>query len=179
MSEYRKIFISFFKVGLFTFGGGAAMIPFFRRELIEKHKYINEDELMNYYAIGQCTPGIIAVNVATFTGYKIKGIGGACLATLAIVLPSIIVILLLAGILQLVTGNVLVAHVFAGIRLGVVALVFNEVLKLFKRNVVSVCQKWIFFSILAILLFYHISPIMAILLSSVVGVVKFLKERAK
>ena len=95
MSEYLKIFVAFFKVGLFSFGGGAAMVPFFRQELIEKNKYITEDELMNYYALGQCTPGIIAVNVATFTGYKILGITGAVLSTLAVILPSVIIILIL------------------------------------------------------------------------------------
>ena len=74
MKEFMKVFVAFFKIGLFTFGGGYAMLPMFRKELIEKEKYITEDELMDYYSIGQCTPGIIAVNVATFTGYKIKGL---------------------------------------------------------------------------------------------------------
>ena len=179
MSEYMKIFGCFFKIGLFTFGGGAAMIPFFRRELIEKGKYINEEELMNYYAIGQCTPGIIAVNVATFTGYKIKGVRGACLATFAIILPSLIVITILAGLLQMITGNQIISHVFAGIRIGVVALVFNEVYKLFRRNAVTLYQKVIFFGILAVLFSFHISPIMAILLASLVGGATFLKRKFK
>lgn len=179
MAEYLKIFLSFFKVGLFTFGGGAAMVPFFRRELIEKYGYISEEELMNYYAIGQCTPGIIAVNVATFTGYKIRGISGACLATFAIVLPSLIVILALANVLELVTGNAIVSHVFAGIRLGVVALVFNEVVKLFKRNVISIYQKCIFVGVLGIVSFFYISPIAAILLAACLGIGSYLVRRAK
>jgi len=179
MSCGLKIFSAFFKIGLFTFGGGAAMIPFFRQELIEKNHYLTEEELMNYYAIGQCTPGIIAVNVATFTGYKIKGVSGACLATLAVILPSIIIILLLAGILELVTENVLVSHVFAGIRIGVVALVFNEVFKLFKRNAVTIYQKCIFAGILIIVLTFHISPIIAILLAASVGGITYLRKRAK
>lgn len=180
MSEYWKIFIAFFKVGLFTFGGGAAMIPFFRRELIEKHGYITEDELMNYYAIGQCTPGIIAVNVATFTGYKIKGIKGGCLATFAIILPSLIVITILAGVLQMLSQNEILSHIFAGIRIGVVALIFNEVVKLFQRNAVSVYQKCIFMGILAILLCFSISPILAILLATTVGSINYcLKRRIK
>ena len=179
MSEYWKIFVSFFKVGLFTFGGGAAMIPLFRQELIEKNQYITEDELMNYYALGQCTPGIIAVNVATFTGYKILGVVGACLSTLAVILPSIIIILILASCLQLVTGNTVFSHIFAGIRIGVVALVLNEVIKLFKCNVVTTYQRCIFASILAILFVFHISPITAILLSACVGIGSFLKRRTK
>lgn len=179
MSEYLKIFVAFFKVGLFTFGGGAAMIPFFRQELIEKNQYITEEELMNYYALGQCTPGIIAVNVATFTGYKILGVRGACVSTLAVILPSIIIILILASFLQLVTGNDAFSHVFAGIRIGVVALVFNEVIKLFKRNVITVYQRCIFASILAVLFAFHISPITAILLAFCVGTAAFFKRRAK
>ena len=179
MSEYIKIFVSFFKIGLFTFGGGAAMIPFFRQELIAKRKYIDEEELMNYYAIGQCTPGIIAVNVATFTGYKIKGVGGACLSTFAIILPSLIVITILAGLLQLLTENQIISHVFAGIRIGVVALVFNEVYKLFRRNAVTVYQKCIFFGILAVLFSIHISPILAIFLASLVGWARFLRRKMK
>lgn len=179
MSEWFRIFISFFKVGLFTFGGGAAMIPFFRVELIEKNKYITENELMGYYALGQCTPGIIAVNVATFTGYKIKGVLGACLATFAIILPSLIIIMLIASALQMISDNVIVSHIFAGVRIGVVALVFNEVVKLFSRNAVSLYQKCIFFSIAVIIFSVHLSPIAAILLAAMVGVVKFLKERKK
>lgn len=173
MSEYAKIFASFFKVGLFTFGGGAAMIPFFRQELINKRNYITEEELMNYYAIGQCTPGIIAVNVATFTGYKIKGVAGACLSTFAIILPSLIVITILAGLLQFLTENQIISHIFAGIRIGVVALVFNEVYKLFWRNAVTIYQKCIFFGILAVLFSFHISPILAIFLASLVGCATF------
>jgi len=179
MSEYLKIFVSFFKVGLFTFGGGAAMVPFFRKELIEKHKYITEQELMDYYALGQCTPGIIAVNVATFTGYKIKGIYGACLATLAIILPSLIVILSLAGILQILTGNSIVSHVFSGIRLGVVALIFNEVFKLYQKNVISKYQKVIFLGAVLLLFTFHISPVSAILLASCVGLIKYFREQVK
>jgi len=177
--EYWKIFIAFFKVGLFTFGGGAAMVPFFRRELIEKNGYISEEELMNYYAIGQCTPGIIAVNVATFTGYKIKGVKGGCLATFSIILPSLIVITLLAGILQMLSQNELLSHIFSGIRKGVVALIFNEVVKLFQRNVISVYQKCIFFGILAILLCFSISPILAILLAAGVGSINYCLKRQK
>jgi chromate transporter len=97
MQEYVKIFVSFFKIGLFTFGGGYAMIPMFRKELIEKHGYITEEELMDYYSIGQCTPGIIAINVATFTGYKIHKTFGAIVATMALVLPSLIVIMMIAN----------------------------------------------------------------------------------
>ena len=110
MAELGKIFVSFFKIGLFTFGGGYAMMPLFRQELIEKRKYITEDELIDYYSIGQCTPGVIAVNVATFTGYKIQKVLGATVATLAIVLPSLLIIMVLAGILNTLSDNQMVSY---------------------------------------------------------------------
>lgn len=175
MSEYRKIFVSFFKIGLFTFGGGYAMMPLFRQELIDKHKYITENELIDYYSIGQCTPGVIAVNVATFTGYKIKGVSGAAIATLAIVLPSLVIIMALAGILQALSDNQIVSHAFAGIRIGVIALVLNEVIHLFKKAVSSRLQMGIFIAILAVLLLGNVSAIMAVMMAASVGVVRFMR----
>ncbi len=177
MSEYWKIFVSFFKIGLFTFGGGYAMMPLFRQELIEKHKYVTENELIDYYSIGQCTPGVIAVNVATFTGYKIRGVRGAVMATFAIVLPSLVIIMALAGILNALSDNQIVAHAFAGIRLGVIALILNEVVNLFKKTVVSKLQFGIFGVILLLLLFCNISAITAVAIAAGVGVILFMRRR--
>lgn len=176
MSEYWKIFVSFFKIGLFTFGGGYAMMPLFRQELIEKHKYITEDELIDYYSIGQCTPGVIAVNVATFTGYKIKGVCGASVATLAIVLPSLIIIMSLAGILNMLTDNKIVEHAFAGIRIGVIALILNEVFNLFKKTVTTRMQLVIFGLILVLLFCFDISAIMAVLAAALVGILRYMRR---
>lgn len=175
MSEYWKIFISFFKIGLFTFGGGYAMMPLFRQELIEKHKYITENELIDYYSIGQCTPGVIAVNVATFTGYKIKGVFGAATATFAIVLPSLVIIMALAGILNALSDNKIIAHAFAGIRLGVIVLILNEVINLLKKAITSKFQFGIFSGILLLLLLGRISAIIAVVLAAGIGVIRFLR----
>jgi chromate transporter len=172
MAEYVKMFVSFFKIGLFTFGGGYAMIPMFRKELIEKNKYITEDELMDYYSIGQCTPGIIAVNVATFTGYKVRKTLGGIVATSAIVLPSLIVIMSIAGMLDLVTNNSIVEHAFSGIRIGVTVLLFNELLKLAQKNIKNKVQ--IGLLVMAIcLLILGASSIMAVLFAGIVGGVRF------
>ena len=95
MKEYWDLFVSWFKMGLFTFGGGYAMLPMIQKEVIEKHGWATEDEVMDYYAIGQCTPGIIAVNAATFIGYKIKGVTGGIVATFGVVAPSLIIISLI------------------------------------------------------------------------------------
>ncbi len=149
------------------------MMPLFRQELIDKHKYITENELIDYYSIGQCTPGIIAVNVATFTGYKVKGVRGALTATLAIVLPSLVIIMALAGILQALSDNQMVAHAFAGIRIGVIALILNEVIHLFKKAVTSRLQLGIFIVILAALLLGDISAITAVILAAGAGAVRY------
>lgn len=175
MLEYWKIFVSFFKIGLFTFGGGYAMMPLFRQELIDRHKYITENELIDYYSIGQCTPGVIAVNVATFTGYKIKGVCGAAVATFAIVLPSLVIILTLAGILNVLSDNKYVSHAFAGIRVGVIALILNEVINLFKKTVSGKVQLMIFACICLLLFGVSVSAITAIIIAAVIGFVRYMR----
>lgn len=176
MKEYVKIFIAFFKIGLFTFGGGYAMMPMFRKELIEKEGYISEEELMDYYSIGQCTPGIIAVNVATFTGYKIKKSLGAIVATFAVVLPSLIVILLIASVIKDVLENETFLHVANGIRIGVVVLLLNEVFKIFKKNVKSKFQIIVFIGAVLLIGGVGCSSVLAILIALLVGGGKFLWE---
>ena len=96
MKEYWELFYSFAKIGAFTFGGGYAMLPLIQREVVEKKHWATEEEIMDYYAVGQCTPGIIAVNTATFIGYYKKGIIGGIFATLGVIFPSIVIILLIA-----------------------------------------------------------------------------------
>lgn len=177
MAELGKIFISFFKIGLFTFGGGYAMMPLFRQELIEKRKYITEDELIDYYSIGQCTPGVIAVNVATFTGYKIQQGWGAAVATLAIVLPSLLIIMALAGILNTLSDNPIVAHAFAGIRVGVIALILKEVIVLFRKAVATKFQISLFCIVLFLLFFMHLSAIAVVLLAACSGFIKHFRDK--
>lgn len=179
LAEYGRIFVSFFKIGLFTFGGGYAMLPLFRQELIEKRGYISENELLDYYSIGQCTPGVIAVNVATFTGYKISGVSGACIATLAINLPSLVIIMVLAGILNTLSANPWVAHAFAGIRIGVIALILNEVILLLKKTVGTKFQRGMFIFILILLFAVHLSAVAVVLFAALTGGIKYWKERAR
>lgn len=109
-------------------------MPLFRRELIERRGYISENELIDYYSVGQCLPGVIAINVATFTGYKVQGVSGAIAATLAVNLPSLVIIMALAGILNTLFENQIVSHAFAGIRIGVIALILNEVVLLSEKR---------------------------------------------
>ena len=138
MKTYWELIISFFKTGLFTFGGGLAMLPIIKAEVVDRRKWITEDELFDFYAISQCTPGIIIVNVATFCGCKLKGFTGGLVATLAVVAPSILIITLIAAILSRFMENPYLVSAFAGIRLGVCALLLNLIIdlakKFFKKN---------------------------------------------
>ena len=135
MKVLFDLFRAFFTIGALTFGGGYAMLPMLEREIVSRHKWATSEELLNYFAIGQCTPGIIAVNTATFVGYKVKGIIGGIIATLGVVAPSILIITVIALVLQNFMDIVWVQHAFAGIRVAVCALITISVVKLFKSNV--------------------------------------------
>lgn len=129
------LFLTFAKVGVMTFGGGYAMLPILQREIVEKKKWATEDQLADYYAVGQCTPGVIAVNTATFVGSNQGGIPGGIIATLGVVFPSIVIILAIAAFLSNFMHLEAVAHAFNGVRAGVVALILVSVIKLFKGAV--------------------------------------------
>jgi chromate transporter len=122
-------------VGAVTFGGGYAMIPILEREIVKKKNWVTEEELLDYYAISQCTPGVIAVNAATFVGYKMKGVLGAILATLGVITPSIIIITIIANMLSIFSDNKYVESAFRGISIAVCALVFTTVIGLIKKNI--------------------------------------------
>lgn len=130
-----KLYKSWFKMGLFTFGGGYAMLPMIQQEVIEKNHWASEEEVMDYYAIGQCTPGIIAVNTATFIGYKVKKVPGAIVATLGVITPSIIIITIIASLLSNFQDIPTVQHALSGIRIAVTALMFISIAKIAKKNI--------------------------------------------
>ena len=135
MNEYLQLFLVFAQVGVCTFGGGYAMLPILQREVVDKRGWCTEDELADYFAIGQCTPGVIAVNTATFVGSKRKGIPGGIVATLGMVFPSVVIITLIAAFLRNFAHIPAVGHAFVGVRAAVVALIASSVLKLAKTTV--------------------------------------------
>ena len=137
MNLYLDLFLTFAGVGVCTFGGGYAMLPILQREIVEKKKWATEAELTDYFAIGQCTPGVIAVNTATFVGQKQKSIPGGIVATLGLVFPSIVIILVIAAFLQSFADLPVVIHAFAGVRACVCALILSSVLKLRKSSLVD------------------------------------------
>ncbi|MDE6182297.1 MAG: chromate transporter [Eubacteriales bacterium] len=170
MKILLELFITFFKIGAFTFGGGLAMFPMLRIELIEKRNWITEDDLMNYYSIGQCTPGIIAVNTATFVGHKMKGKIGAIFATFGIVCPSLIIILAIAGIIKNFLDIQWVVHMFNGIKIAVAVLILDTVLGLLKKNVKKKNEIALFLIALILNFVLKTSPFYIIFASIILGV---------
>lgn len=169
MKKLWNLFSVFARIGATTFGGGYAMLPILQREVVEKRGWATEEELMDYYAIGQCTPGIIAVNTATFIGYKQAGILGGIFATFGVVFPSIIIITLIAMFLQNFAHLEVVKHAFAGIRACVCVLILDSVIKLGKKSIVDNRCVIIFLAVLALSLFSPVSPAILVVLAGVAG----------
>lgn len=170
MKELWELFITFAKMGVLTFGGGMAMLPILQREVVETKRWATEDEIVDYFAIGQCTPGIIAVNTATFVGQKRKGISGGIVATLGVVFPSLIIITILAGLINNFSDVAWVQNAFAGIQVCVCVLIFNAVLKLLKKSVVDKWTGAIFVLVLLGGVFLNVSPVWFILVAAVLGI---------
>ena len=134
MKQLLTIFLTFLKIGAFTFGGGYAMIPLIQKEAVENHKWVTDEDILNVVAIAESTPGPIAINAATFVGYQVAGFAGAVVATLGVVLPSFLIILAISGILQRFGQLQIVRYAFSGIRVGVFVLLLKALWKMFKAN---------------------------------------------
>ncbi len=185
MNKLADLFLTFARIGVCTFGGGYAMLPILQRELVEKRGWATEDQLADYYAVGQCTPGIIAVNTATFVGNSEAGIPGGIMATLGLVFPSIVIILVIAAFLSNFMHIQWVIHAFNGVRAGVVALILSSLIKLFKGGVIDWPTRIIYAVVLALsaagaflpmpagvlgaALGYLCSPVVLVVLSGVAG----------
>lgn len=165
------LFITFAEIGVMTFGGGFAMLPIMQREIVEKKGWATDEELIDYFAIGQCTPGVIAVNTATFIGKKKKGTAGGIVATLGVVFPSLLIIILLAGVIQQFSSLEWVTHAFAGIRVCVCVLILNAVVKMFNRAVVDKKTLVIFIAVAAGSSLLDISPVFFVLISALAGII--------
>ena len=171
MKRYLEIFFTFAKIGVMTFGGGMTMLPILQREIIENKGWADEAELMDYYALSQCTPGIIAVNVSTFIGQKLKGALGGVIATLGVVFPSLVIITILAGVITNFSHLGIVQSAFAGIQVCVCVLIFNAALKLLKKSVIDKRTLVIFLLVLAGGIFMNISPVWFVICSALAGIV--------
>ena len=165
-----QLFLAFARVGAMTFGGGYAMIPILEREIVDRHGWATEEELMDYYAVGQCTPGVIAVNTATFIGYKTAGTLGGIVATLGVIFPSVVIITVIAGILTSFAEVPAVKSAFAGIRVCVCVLIFNAVLKLWKKAVVDKATLALFLGVFLLSAFFSVSPVVFVVFCAAAGI---------
>ena len=170
MNIYLDLFLTFAKVGVCTFGGGYAMLPILQREVVDNKGWATEEELMDYFAIGQCTPGVIAVNTATFIGKRLKGVAGGVAATLGVVFPSLIIISLLAGVIEEFSHILWVQNAFGGIRVCVCVLILNAVVKLYKKAVVDKATFAIFLAVALGSYFLPVSPVVFVVIAAALGI---------
>ena len=179
MKEYLELVVTFFKIGIMTFGGGYAMLPMIQREVVEKKGWATEEEILNYYAIGQCTPGVIAVNTATFIGDSRKGVLGGFMATLGVVMPSLIIISIIAAVLNNFAEIKAVQHALAGIRVSVVVLVGFSVWKLMKSGVKGAFGWFVFVLTFLVSAIFGLSPVVIVVTAAVAGVISGYAEERK
>ncbi len=177
MKRLLSLFALFFKIGLFSIGGGYVMLPMLKEEMVRKRGWLTDEEVLNYYAIGQATPGIIAVNTATFAGYKTAGIPGALAATAGMVTPSLIIITLIAAFLSGFREIPLVARAFAGVRVAVAVLLFFTIADMIKKGI----KRRLDFILLAAafcgITFFGLSPVTIALCAAAAGILGGLKGR--
>ncbi len=171
MKELLSLYTAFAKIGAVTFGGGYAMLPIIQRDIVEKRDWATKEEIADYYAIGQCTPGIIAINTATFVGYKRKGVPGGIIATLGFVTPALIIITIIAAVLSNFAHLAVVKNAFAGIRVCVCVLILNAVINLWKNSVTDAPSLLIFLAIAAVSIFFSVSPAVMVLLAGIAGII--------
>ena len=177
-ADLFHIYISSLKVGALTFGGGYAMLPILQREVVERRKWNAEEEILDFYALAQCLPGIIMVNTLSMVGHKRRGRPGALAASLGAITPSIVIILAIATLLTAFADVPAVQNAFAGIRVCVCVLIFNSIIKLWKSSVVNKISLAILISVAAGSLFLNLSPIFFVVASATVGIlVTFLKRK--
>ena len=170
MKELLDMFFTFARIGGLTFGGGYAMLPMLQEEVVEKRGWATEDELMDYYAVGQCTPGVIAVNTATFIGSKQKGILGSIFATAGVISPSILIIGIIAAFIRNFAELAAVKNAFAGIRVCVCVLIFNAVAKLYKKAVIDLPTTVIFVLVFLGSVLFDVSPAVYVVLAGAAGI---------
>ena len=164
-----RVFFTFFKIGAFTFGGGYAMIPLIQRETVEKHGWISDDDILEVVAIAESTPGPIAINAATFIGYRVAGFLGALCATLGVVLPSFVVILAISGVLRQFQHIKAVQYAFVGIRVGVLALIVKAFWGMLKKAEKSAVSYAIMLCVFAAVVFWDVSVVLLLLLCALLG----------
>ncbi|MBO5712540.1 MAG: chromate transporter [Acholeplasmatales bacterium] len=180
MKKLLQLYWIFFKLGIVNFGGGYALLPLLQKELVEKYKWATDEEIVDYYAIGQCTPGAIAINVSTFIGYKIKGVLGGIMATLGFISPALFIIFLIATVLTNFQDIPQVQSAFKAIRATVFVLVLSAVVKLSKKSVVDLVTWGIAIVVLGLSIFTEIPLFIYVIVAGTLGIfINMLKNNKK
>lgn len=179
MHDLWRLFWTFARIGSLTFGGGYAMLPMIQREIVEVKGWVSEDRVLEYYALGQCTPGIIAINTATFIGYDLRGVWGGIIATLGMVFPSLVIITLLAGVIDRFQQIQWLQHAFGGIRIAVVALIVSAVVGMWHQSVRNVTGIVLFASSFIAIGWLEISPIIVIVGGATIGLFPAIRTSRK
>ena len=164
------LYTLFFRMGAVTFGGGYAMLPILRREIIQNHQWMDEETIMDYYALSQGLPGIIAINVSVFIGYRRRGIPGGVAAALGMVSPCIIIISIIAFFLSSFQGNPYVGHDLAGISVCVAALILDAVISMWKKGVKDAFGIVVCLVMLCLSVFTDLSPILLVIACALLGI---------
>ncbi len=178
-SELIHLFISFFRIGLFTFGGGYAMLSLLEDEVITKRNWITHDEMLDLYAIGQSTPGVIMVNTATFIGFNRAGYGGALIATLAVICPSIIIMTIVATLLEGFGESVYIQKALLGVNIAVAAMLCSALFRLGKQSVKSISSGIVMAVSFLMVQLFGISTIVIVPIAAILGVIFALKKSEK
>ena len=171
MKELFDIYLKFFKIGAVTFGGGYAMLPILRREIVEKEKWLSEEAVMDFYAISQSMPGIIAINVGSFIGYQRHKKSGAAAAALGVVSPCIVIITIIAACLSNFQDNVYVRHALSAVSVCVCALILDSIVAMWKKGVKDIFGIVVFVIMLVLMTFTETSPVLLVVLSAVCGII--------
>lgn len=171
LKELWDLYYTFAKIGTFTIGGGLAMMPMMQKELIEKKHWITEEDLIDYYAVGQSTPGIVAVNVATFVGFRQVGIIGGIVATLGMVTPSLVIIMILAGLINSISDYPVAQKALRGINVAVAALMTSVIVKFAKKTIKNIVNAVFMLISFALVFFFKVPSFYIILCALAIGVV--------
>lgn len=179
MQHLWHLFLAFLRIGSFTFGGGYAMLPMIQREIVQKHGWATDEDITDFFAIGQVTPGVIAVNTATLVGYQVAGTAGALVATLGVIATPLVLITLISGVLVQFAELTVVQHAFQGIRACVVVLIGEAVHTLIKKSVTDKLSLTIFIGVALASLLLSLSPVVIVLAVGLMGAVRLALKGGK
>lgn len=171
MAPNFELFLTFARISASCFGGGYAMLPFFQQELVEKKGWITDEELLDLNAVAQCTPGVIAVNTATFCGYRVKGPQGALFASLGVLFPPIVIVMIISAFFWRFAENPWVQHALVGVRACVCALILNSTVKLYKKAVLDPVTFLVFVAVFVLSALVGLSPALLVIAAGVFGLV--------